>query len=81
MTSTSSRNSLRIIQGNHGTASISVTGPQLPDVRAILDANSIPYWVEEMAISFDGGPLIWFLRLEGKCDVPAVRRLLDTLSP
>ena len=38
---------------------------QLDRVTALLDANKISYWVDEEALSTDGGPEVIFINIEG----------------
>ena len=46
-------------------------------VRAVLDTNKIPYWVDEEAISLDGKPEITVINISGRSDPNRVQALLD----
>ena len=52
---------------------------QLDKVRAILDSNKIPYWVDEEAISLDGKPEIAVINLGQRNDPAMVQQLLDSI--
>ena len=53
---------------------------QVNDVRALLDANSIPYWVDEDAISLDGNPEMTVVNLGRDADAGTVQDILDNAS-
>jgi len=51
---------------------------QLEDVRKQLDGHGFVYWVDEYAISWNGGPQtikIWFSR---KTDAQKIQAILDS---
>ncbi len=59
---------------------IMVPVQQIDDVRGLLDANDIPHWVDEDAISLDGKPEITVVNLGRGCDAKAVQKFLDDAS-
>ncbi len=65
-----------------GNAGPYVTVPvaQLPDVRDLLDANNVPYWLDEEAISLDGKPEVTVVNLGQGADPDAVQKILDGVS-
>src|SRR2546422_580050 len=52
---------------------------QVTAVCALLDANQIKYWVDEHAISSDGGPEFTFINLSSRTDPAQVQRILDSV--
>lgn len=56
---------------------IMVPVKQVGDVRSLLDAEKIPYWVDEYAISIDGRPEVTVVNLRHGSDAAAVRNILD----
>ena len=59
---------------------IMVPVQQIDDVRTLLDANNIPYWVDEDAISLDGKPEVTVVNLGPGADAATVQKLLDNAS-
>ena len=53
---------------------------QLDEVRRLLDSRSIGYWVDENAISINGGPEMIVINLNRGTDVAAVQALLDSIN-
>jgi len=51
---------------------------QLDEVRRLLDSQSIGYWVDENAISFDGGPEMIKINFYRGTYVTALQELLDS---
>jgi hypothetical protein len=56
---------------------IMVPVQQIDDVRALLDAANIQYWVDEEAICLDGKPEITVVNLGHRADAVAVQSILD----
>lgn len=52
---------------------------QLEKIRILLDANKVPYWVDEEAISLDGKPEIAVINLSHESDPEKVQKLLDSI--
>jgi hypothetical protein len=50
---------------------------QLDEVRRLLDGRGIRYWVEENAISMDGGPETVVVNLGREGNAMAVQAVLD----
>ena len=59
---------------------IMVPVQQIDDVRTLLDANNIPYWVDEDAISLDGKPEVTVVNLGHGSDAASVQNILDNAS-
>ncbi len=53
---------------------------QLNEVRRLFDSQKIDYWVDENAISVDGGPEMIYINFYRGIDVAAVQALLDGLN-
>lgn len=62
-----------------GGGAFSLLRDRVPEVRAVLDANAVPYWMDPSSISMDGGPYISRVVLSVKADIDQVQRLLDAL--
>ncbi|MBA4063315.1 MAG: hypothetical protein C0501_06305 [Isosphaera sp.] len=62
-----------------GGGSFSLLSDRVPEARAVLDQHGVPYWMDDIEISSDGGPYISRLVLSVKADLDLVQRLLDTL--
>lgn len=58
---------------------IAVPLDQLKTVLAVLDANSIGYWVEDEVLSIDGKPEIAFVNLADGSDPATVQLVLDSI--
>lgn len=56
---------------------IMVPVQQIDDVRTLLDANNILYWVDEDAISLDGKPEVTVVNLGSGSDASSVQNILD----
>lgn len=52
---------------------------QLELVRALLDANRVPYWVDEEVISLDEKPEVAVINLGQGSDPKKVQSLLDSM--
>ena len=65
--------------GNAGPY-IMVPVDQLDEIRSLLDANNIGYWVDEQAISLDGNPEITVINLGREGDAARIQRLLDSAA-
>jgi hypothetical protein len=52
---------------------------QLDQVKALLDANKISYWVDEEVLSIDGKPEIAWINLEDGTNPARVQSLLDSI--
>jgi hypothetical protein len=53
---------------------------QLDEVRRLLDSRSIGYWVDENAISINGGPEMIVINLNRGTDVAGVQTLLNSIN-
>ena len=52
---------------------------QLDAAVALLQANAIPHWPSEEALSMDDGPLMIIVELPRRVDPVVVQRLLDSV--
>jgi len=53
---------------------------QIDEVRRLLDANNVWYWVDEVAISLDGRPEITVVNLGRDADPVVVQTILDNAA-
>ena len=53
---------------------------QLETVRKLLDAQAVPYWVDDMVISFNGGPEMAIIHLAWKANPATVQAILDGIQ-
>lgn len=79
MTDATTKKPLRV--STEGTAGPYIRLPvsQLEEVRRLLDGHSIRYWVNENAISWDGGPYFTVINLGREGDAAAVQAILDSV--
>jgi hypothetical protein len=56
---------------------IMVPVQQVDEVRALLDANDVPYWVDQYAISLDGKPEVTVINLGHGVDAANIQAMLD----
>jgi hypothetical protein len=77
MTDAMTLKALRV--STEGTAGPYIMLPfsQLDEVRRLLDGRGIRYWVEENAISMDGGPETVVVNLGREGNAMAVQAVLD----
>ena len=52
---------------------------QLDQVTQLLDANAVPYWVDEEVISLDGKPEVGVINLARGSNPARVQSLLDSI--
>jgi hypothetical protein len=57
---------------------ISLPVSQVEEVRRLLDSRNIGYWVDDIAISFDGNPEETVINLNRGTDVAVVQAILDS---
>jgi len=58
---------------------IMVPVAQLDKVKALLEADKVPYWVDEEAISLDGKPEVAIINLGHGSSPAGVQSLLDSI--
>ena len=80
MKDSSTEERIAVVQDGDANPYIMVPVRQISQVRALLDADKIPYWVDEDAISLDGQPAITVVNLGHRADPVAVQNLLDSAS-
>lgn len=71
---------LYVSDGGDAGPYIMVLVRQLDDVRELLDANTISYWVDEEAISLNGEPEVTVITLGRDTDAESVQKALDAAS-
>ncbi len=79
MIDTTTRKRLRVSTDGEAGSYIMVPVEQLNQVRTLLDANKVSYWVDEEAISLDGKPEIAVINLDLRSEPATVQRLLDSI--
>ena len=77
MTDATTQSPLRV--STEGTAGpyIMIQVSQLDEVRRLLDEHQIRYWVEENAISIDGGPEFIVVNFGRNGNATVVQNILD----
>ena len=80
MTDATTRQRLLVSRAVEAGPYIIVPISQLDSVEAVLTANQIPYWVDEEALSIDGGPEVTWVNFGRAVDPDMVQRLLDGVS-
>ena len=68
---------LRVTTAGRASAFLDLPNAQVEEVRRLLDANRIGYSVDEIVISFDGGPEEAMIHLDRGSDASAVQEILD----
>ncbi len=79
MIDTRTRKRLHVSTDGEAGSYIMVPVEQLNQVRTLLDANKVSYWVDEEAISLDGKPEIAVINLDLRSEPATVQRLLDSI--
>ena len=80
MIDTSTKKPLYVSRDGNAGPYIMVPVQQIDEVRTLLDAYRIPYWVDENAISLDGKPEVTVINLGHRADAAAVQDILDRAS-
>ena len=80
MVETRTRERPRVSTDGNAGPYIMVPVDQLDEIRSLLDANNVGYWVDEQAISLDGKPEIAVINLDRGGDVARIQRLLDSIG-
>ena len=78
MIDTTTRQPLSVSADGDAGPYIMVPVAQLDKVRALLEANKGPFWVDEEAISLDGKPEIAVINLGRGSNSATVQGLLDS---
>jgi hypothetical protein len=77
MTNTTTKKPILISINKNALPHIMVPLAQLEQLRTLLDANDIHYWVSEQVVSIDGKPEIAFVNLRQETIPDDVRQFLD----
>jgi len=80
MIDVSTEKPLHVATGGDAGPYIMVPVQQIDDVRALLDANNVSYWVDEQAISLDGRPEVTVVNLGHGSGAATVQKILDNAS-
>jgi hypothetical protein len=78
MIDVATRKPLRVLTEGTAGPYIRVSVDQLDELRRLLDAGGIRYWVEENVISINGGPEIGVVNLGRGADARAIQAVLDS---
>jgi hypothetical protein len=76
MTDITTRKPLHVIDTEAGPF-MDLPFSQVEDVRRLLDANGVYYWVSEHSISFNGGPAMTMVHFGHQGDAAAIQAILD----
>lgn len=79
MTDSSTKKPLGVTGTGSAGSYLMVPVSQLDDVRKLLDADRIPYWIDDLAISIDGEPEVTTITFRPGIDPQVVQRLLDSV--
>ena len=79
MIDTTTRQPLHVSTDGGAGPYIMVPVAQLDKVRALVEANNLPYWVDEEVISLDGEPEVAVINLGRATNPTMVQRLLDSI--
>ncbi len=77
MTDVTTQRPLRVSTESTAEPYIDLPVSQLADVCRLLDDQGIKYWVDEYAVSLDGGPETTMINLGHAGNAAAVQILLD----
>ncbi len=79
MIDTTTQKPISVLTGKKAGPHFMVRVKQLDQVRTLLDANNIFYWVAEQAISIDGKPEITYINFHRETHPDRVQQLLDSI--
>ena len=79
MTDATTRQPLQVSTDGTAGPYIMVPVSQLDEVKRLLDAKRMGYWVGENAISFNGTPEVAVINLGREANASAVQTLLDSV--
>lgn len=79
MIDTTTRQRLHISTDGDAAPYIMIPEAQLAQVRALLEKNKIPHWIDEEVISLDGKPEVAFINFGRGVNVAVVQKLLDSI--
>jgi hypothetical protein len=79
MIDTTVQKPLSVSTEGKGRPYIMVPVIQLNAVKSLLDTYQIRYWVDEEAISLDGGPEVTVINLFHGADSAAIQRILNSV--
>jgi hypothetical protein len=79
MIDTTTHKPLSVSRDGNAWPYIIVPVGQLDQIKSLLDANAVSYWVDEEVLSLDGKPEIAFINLGRQTDPAMVQQLLDSI--
>jgi hypothetical protein len=79
MIDTTTRQPLHVSTDGDAGPYIMLPVAQLDKVRGVLEANKIPYWVDDEVISLDGKAEVAVINLRHGSNPATVQRLLDSI--
>lgn len=79
MADAATRKPIRVSDGGTAGPYIMLLVDQLPDIRRVLDANGVRYWVDEREISVNGKPPFTVINFGYRGDAVLIQRLLDAM--
>jgi hypothetical protein len=74
------RKPLRVVEAGHLAPDIRVAVDQVNQVRDVLDAHGIPYWLDHMTISVNGQPARTIIHVRKGQDPQRVQAILDSAA-
>ena len=80
MTDTGTRRPIRVSTDGTSGPYIMVSVELLEKVRKLLAENEVPHWVDQHAVSVDGGPAVTVINLGRRADSHLVQDLLDAAA-
>lgn len=80
MTDVHNHKPIRVLSDEGSKPYITAPVDQLKQLREILDANGVSYWVEHNVISVDGRPAMAVINLRGKDNIYEIQEILDRVA-
>lgn len=68
-----------VVAPNNGGAFLRLPYLQVEELRQVLDAQGIRYWVEEMVYSYNGGPQIAIVQFGKNNNPETIQAILDSI--
>ena len=80
MTDTATMQPIRVLVDEATGPYIKLPATQVDQVRAVLDAHEVRFWVSHFAISFEGNPARTSIYIKRGTDAHAVQTFLDAVA-
>jgi hypothetical protein len=68
---------LRVATDRKSSPHLIVALEQVPNVKQVLDAAAVQYWVDDIAVSMSGGPMLTVINFEKTTNPDVVQSALD----